>query len=580
MNNESFSTKTIESVLTEALELTHNITPETPEILGSAFQAAKAKYGNLITRSKLNERIPVEINQDNVLEVFLDFLLGEGDINPKSFKMLVLKELGIVDDKVEYTNTQLEAIYQIILYALPLDTDALKEELDKKDANSTVLNALCGAYSAQPIAGKLSTTAARRYPKINGRYPNWSAAKFFAFCAALKGSGDTSLDLSRNRLDKLSEDQWTALGAALKYSGVTSLDLSWNCLDKLSEDQWTALGAALKYSGVTSLNLRGNHLDKLSEDQWTALCTALKDSRVTSLDLSGDDLDGLSDAKWVAFGIALKDSVVASLGLRGNHLNKLSADQWAALGTALKGSGVKSLNLGWSHLDKLSADQWTALGTALKGSGVTSLNLSGNNVDELFEKKWPAFCAVLKDSDVTSPNLSGNNVDENKWPAFCAALKDSDVTSLNLSWNNFDKLTKVQWAAFGIALKDSSVTSLDLSNSKFDKPSKDEWTAICVALKDSGIMALNLRHNLLAQSQPGDINKILKESFHNGYEDDKKSDDIPTPISLYNQCLYTMFHETGNAYEAIKESRLSEEIDTTFTTDLDKIGKKTGLSMD
>ncbi|HSX19791.1 MAG TPA: hypothetical protein VLG38_01550, partial [Gammaproteobacteria bacterium] len=103
----------------------------------------------------------------------------------------------------------------------------------------------------------------------------------------LKLHNVTTLDLSGNKLGKLSAAELAAMLHALKDTNVTTINLSYCNLEGFSADELATVLSALKGTNVTTINLTGNKLGHFDADKQARVLDGLKDTKVTAINLSG-----------------------------------------------------------------------------------------------------------------------------------------------------------------------------------------------------------------------------------------------------------------------------------------------------
>lgn len=186
-----------------------------------------------------------------------------------------------------------------------------------------------------------------------------SVDELTAVLGALIETGIISLDLSLNEFYQRSVDELTAVLDTLKKTRINSLDLSLNDLYKLDVGQTSPL-SALKETGITHLNLSRNILGFSSNRILASLFGSLKGTSVTHLDLCMNNLGQKSAAQLATLFSSLKETEVTHLDLGRNNLGDKSAKELKIIFDAIP-VNIVSVGLYYSELKTMGQSQRQAI---------------------------------------------------------------------------------------------------------------------------------------------------------------------------------------------------------------------------
>lgn len=219
----------------------------------------------------------------------------------------------------------------------------------------------------------------------------------------LKLHNVTTLDLSGNKLGKLSAAELAAMLHALKDTNVTTINLSYCNLEGFSADELATVLSALKGTNVTTINLTGNKLGHFDADKQARVLDGLKDTKVTAINLSGCMLTSR------ILGV-FKNTNVTEVNLSKNEFGGESDAALAAGLASLKDTKITVLDLSENfHKDPYYKKECiSALATllgALKGTTITRVDLSKNSFCRIFPTHDREFENNMSQTLATIPDI-------------------------------------------------------------------------------------------------------------------------------------------------------------------------------
>ncbi len=220
-------------------------------------------------------------------------------------------------------------------------------------------------------------------------------------------NANNKLNLANSGIQNLTLDEWKMLGQIIKLNNWTILDLSRNTIYDMSNEQIEAMTATLRDSSISHLII-DNALIGCSKSQIQLLTEKLSGSEIKTIEFGINDIE---------FFLLKKEQCLELFRAMGvKHLKFTNVfDMSPNLSTRvgfvkelIEYLNIEELTLIRCGMENLPSDEFSQLFSSC--CGLRKLVLSGDNFSNLDNNKWEMFHAFLAKASLETLQLNDNEL--------------------------------------------------------------------------------------------------------------------------------------------------------------------------